>query len=258
MGKTIAIANQKGGVGKTTTAVNLAASLAAMERKVLLIDADPQAHATAYLGFDSDAFSGRSLYDVLSGNVHLNDAVLDTTIKCLSMVPSHINLIGAEVEMLERRDRESVMRQAYAGVADGYDFVLIDCAPSLGLLTINALTASDSVMVPLQPEFFALEGVGKLLNTVKLVQDSVNADLDIEGFLFTLYDSRIQLHDQVIGEVRSQFGPKVFKTIINRNASLAEAPGMRQPVILYAPGSDAAGSYINLAEEIVANNNVQE
>lgn len=254
MGKTIAIANQKGGVGKTTTAVNLAASLAVIGKKSLIIDADPQANATAYLGFDCNAASGNTLYEVLSGRVAMREALMDTPLPALKLVTSHINLLGAEVELLEKSDREAALRNAIAFLKGEFDYIIIDTSPSLGLLTINALTAADSVIIPVQPEFFALEGLGKLMGTIKLVQDKVNGELSIEGFLFTIYDSRLRLHNQVIDEVRAQFGNKVFKTIIGRNARLAEAPSYGKPAILYAPESDAAGNYMNLAEELIANN----
>jgi len=257
MGKTIAIANQKGGVGKTTTAVNLAASLAAMGKRTLLVDADPQANATAYLGLSARAEHGLSLYEILVGRKELQAVVSDTELESLKMIPSHIDLIGVEVELLESNGREQALRNILEPVKEEYDYILIDTTPSLGLLTINALTAADSVIIPVQPEFFALEGLGKLLNTIKLVQDKVNSDLGIEGFLFTIYDSRLKLHNQVIDEVRSRFSGKVFKTIISRNARLTEAPSFAKPAILYAPESDAAGNYILLAEELVANNSTQ-
>lgn len=244
-------------MGKTTTAVNLAASLAVMGFRTLLVDADPQANATAYLGFDPDGDSGRTLYEALSGRVPLQNVVLATGVAGLSLIPSHIDLIGSEVELLETAGREEAMRRLLNGCRMCYDYIIIDTSPSLGLLTINALTAADTVIVPVQPEFFALEGLGKLLGTIKLVQDSVNGNLDIEGFLFTIYDSRLRLHNQVIEEVRERFPGKVFKTLISRNAQLAEAPSFGKPAIVYAPESDAAGSYMNLAEEIAENNKTQ-
>ena len=258
MGKTIAIANQKGGVGKTTTAVNLAASLAMSEHKTLLIDVDPQANATAYMGFSPDEMTGLTLFEALEGQVALRDAVRDTDIRTLKLVPSHINLIGLEVELLDRKSRESALRKVIEPLREEFDYIILDCAPSLGLLTINALTAADSVIVPVQPEYFALEGLGKLLGTIKLVQGSINPNLGIEGFLFTIYDSRLKSHNQVIEEVRGQFEGKVFKTIISRHALFTEAPSFRKPAILYAPDTDAAGCYINLAVELVNNNPVQK
>ena len=257
MGKTIAIANQKGGVGKTTTAVNLAASLAMTGHKTLLIDVDPQANATAYMGFNPDELTCPTLYEALEGQIVLRDTVLATDIPTLKLVPSHINLIGLEVELLERKGRESALRKVIEPIREEYDFIILDCAPSLGLLTINALTAADTVIVPVQPEYFALEGLGKLLGTIKLVQNTVNANLGIEGFLFTIYDSRLKSHNQVIDEVRGQFEGKVFKTIISRHALFTEAPSYRKPAILHAPDTDAAGCYMNLAVELVNNNQVQ-
>ena len=254
MSKVIAIANQKGGVGKTTTAVNLAASLAYLGKRTLLVDADPQANATAHMGFNPNWEGGRTLYEALGGQIKFADAILSTGIESLKFVPSHINLIGVEVEMLERRGRETAMRKAIDTVKSGFDYILVDCSPSLGLLTINALTASDSVIIPVQPEYFALEGLGKLMSTIKLVQDKVNGELGIEGFLFTNYDSRIKSHNQVVDEVRSQFGDKVFKTIIARSNTLCEAPSVGRPAILYKPQSAGAGNYMNLAEELTNNN----
>jgi len=254
MAKTIAIVNQKGGVGKTTTAVNLAASLAAMGFKTLLVDSDPQANATAYLDFDPAGDSGKTLYEALVSGMPVAETILPAGMAHLSIVPSNINLLGVEVELLNRDGREGVLRAALSPVRQDFDYIIIDSAPSLGLLTINVLTAADTVIVPVQPEYFALEGLGTLLNTIKLVQGSVNADLGIEGFLFTIYDCRIKSHNQVIDEVREQFPGKVFKTIISRNPLFAEAPSMRKPAILYAPDTDAAGDYIKLAAELAQNN----
>ena len=254
MGKIIAIANQKGGVGKTTTAINLAASLAVLEKKTLIIDADPQANTTSGLNFHPDAQEHRTLYEVLIGKIPVEEALRETSLKYLQAVTSHINLVGAEVEMFEIEGRESVMRNALAGIRGEYDFILIDCAPSLGLLTVNALTAADSVIVPVQPEFFALEGLGKLMNTIKIVQSRLNRNLSVEGFLFTMFDSRLRLHNQVVEEVREHFREMVFETLIARNIRLSEAPSFGKPAILYDAGSSGAGNYLLLAKEILKKN----
>lgn len=254
MGKVIAIANQKGGVGKTTTAINLAASLAVMEKKVLLIDADPQANTTSGLNFDPDSESQNTVYEVLIGEKTFKDIILTTDINYLFLAPSHINLVGAEIEILQVDDRESVMKRALSEVKDEYEYIIIDCSPSLGLITINALTVADSVIIPVQCEFFALEGLGKLLNTIKLVQNRLNPTLAIEGFLLTMFDARLRLANQVVEEVRHHFGEMVFETVIQRNVRLSEAPSHGKPAILYDSISAGANNYLSLAKEIVKRN----
>lgn len=254
MGKIIAIANQKGGVGKTTTAINLAASLAVMEHKTLVIDADPQANATSGLSFNPDPGDRNTLYEVLIGQKKIEDTIQDTEIEFLKVITSHINLVGAEIEMLDIDDRESVLAGELRRIKDSYEYIILDCAPSLGLITVNALTASDSVIIPVQPEFFALEGLGKLLNTIKLVQSRLNPALNIEGFLFTMFDSRLRLHNQVVEDVNSHFQNMVFDTVITRNVRLSEAPSFGKPVILYDAGSTGANNYLALAEEIIKKN----
>lgn len=254
MGKVIAIANQKGGVGKTTTAINLAASLAVLERNTLLIDADPQANTTSGLNFDPDSNSKSTLYEVLIGQKTIREITLDSDIRNLKIVPSHINLVGAEIEMLNIEDRESVLKQAVDTLREEYEYIIIDCSPSLGLITINALTAADSVIIPVQCEFFALEGLGKLLNTIRLVQQRLNPALKIEGFLLTMYDARLRLANQVVEEVRHHFGDMVFQTLIQRNVRLSEAPSHGKPVILYDALSSGSNNYLNLAREILIKN----
>ena len=254
MGKIIAIANQKGGVGKTTTAINLAASLAVMEHRTLVIDADPQANATSGLGFNPGTDDLNTLYEVLIGQKRIEDTVQDTEIEFLKVITSHINLVGAEIEMLDIDGRESVLAGELKRIRDSYEYIILDCAPSLGLITVNALTASDSVIIPVQPEFFALEGLGKLLNTIKLVQSRLNPALNIEGFLFTMFDSRLRLHNQVVEDVKSHFQNMVFDTVITRNVRLSEAPSFGKPVILYDAGSAGANNYLALAEEIIRKN----
>ena len=254
MGKVIAIANQKGGVGKTTTAINLAASLAVLERKVLIIDADPQANTTSALNFSPDNDEERTLYEVMIGRIAAEDALIQTEIPGLHMIPSHINLVGAEIEMLELENRESVLKNALAPIRDNYDFIIIDCSPSLGLITVNTLTAADSVIIPVQPEFFALEGLGKLLQTIRLVQNGVNPALTIEGFVVTMFDGRTRVHTQVVGELRDHFKDMVFKTIIQRNIRLSEAPSHGKPIILYDIMSNGSSNYLNLAKEVLEHN----
>ena len=254
MGKVIAIANQKGGVGKTTTAINLAASLAVLEKKVLIIDADPQANTTSGLNFSPDDDQKRTLYEVLIGELDIRDALIQTEMDALHMIPSHINLVGAEIEMLELPERESVLKKALAPIRDEYDFIIIDCSPSLGLITVNCLTAADSVIIPVQPEFFALEGLGKLLQTIRLVQDGVNAGLQIEGFVVTMFDGRTKVHSQVVSQLREHFKEMVFSTIIQRSIRLSEAPSHGKPIILYDVMNNGTSNYLNLAKEVLERN----
>ena len=254
MGKVIAIANQKGGVGKTTTAINLAASLSVLEKKVLIIDADPQANTTSGLNFSPDNDQQRTLYEVMIGSIDIADALIQTEIANLHMIPSHINLVGAEIEMLEAEDREKLLKKALAPIRDNYDYIIIDCSPSLGLITVNTLTAADSVMIPVQPEFFALEGLGKLLQTIRLVQGGVNPDLTIEGFVVTMFDGRTRVHAQVLNELRDHFRELVFKTVIQRNIRLSEAPSHGKPIILYDIMCNGSTNYLNLAREVLEHN----
>ena len=254
MGKVIAIANQKGGVGKTTTAINLAASLSVLEKKVLIIDADPQANTTSGLNFSPDNDQQRTLYEVMIGSIDISDALIQTEIANLHMIPSHINLVGAEIEMLEAEDREKLLKKALAPIRDNYDYIIIDCSPSLGLITVNTLTAADSVMIPVQPEFFALEGLGKLLQTIRLVQGGVNPDLTIEGFVVTMFDGRTRVHTQVLNELREHFRELVFKTVIQRNIRLSEAPSHGKPIILYDIMCNGSTNYLNLAREVMEHN----
>ncbi len=254
MSKIIAIANQKGGVGKTTTAINLGASLAVLEKKVLIIDADPQANATSGLGFDPKEVE-TSIYECIIEEADPNEAILHVEeLDGLDLLPSHIDLVGAEIEMLNFPDREKVFKKIIEKIKHNYDYIFIDCSPSLGLLTLNALTAADSVIIPVQCEYFALEGLGKLLNTIKLVQNNLNPDLQIEGFLMTMYDPRLKLANQVVEEVRLHFQDLVFDTIIQRNIRLTEAPSHGRPVILYDAKSKGAINYLNLAEELIKRN----
>lgn len=255
MGKVIAIANQKGGVGKTTTAINLAASLAVLEKKVLIIDADPQANTTSGLNFSPDNDQKRTLYELMIGNIDVSDALIQTELENLHMIPSHINLVGAEIELLECERRESVLKEALAPIVDNYDYVIIDCSPSLGLITINSLTAADSVIIPVQPEFFALEGLGKLLQTIRLVQGGVNPNLQIEGFAVTMFDGRTRVHSQVLAQLRDHFKELVFNTVIQRNIRLSEAPSHGKPIILYDVVCNGSSNYLNLAREVMEHNN---
>ena len=255
MGKIIAIANQKGGVGKTTTSINLAASLAALEYKTLLVDADPQANATSGLGSDPKEIEN-SIYECMIGQVTAQEAILKSEFEFLDLLPSHINLVGAEIEMINIEDREVKMREALHQIKDDYDYIIIDCSPSLGLITVNSLVAADSVMVPVQCEYFALEGLGKLLNTIKIIQSRLNEELEIEGLLLTMYDVRLRLSNQVVEEVRTHFKNLVFDSIIPRNVKISESPSFGKPVIAHDIESKGAQSYINLARELVERNQV--
>lgn len=255
MGRVIGVANQKGGVGKTTSAINLAASLAVLEFKTLLVDADPQANSTTGVGFDLHNIQ-QSLYDCMVNGTSARDVVLKSEIPFLDIIPSHIDLVGAEIEMINYPNRENVLKNILEQVKDDYDFVIIDCSPSLGLITVNALTAADSVIIPVQAEFFALEGLGKLLNTIKIVQSRLNQELAIEGILMTMYDGRLRLCNQVVNEVRKHFDEMVFDTIIHRNTRISEAPSVGKPVILYDGQSKGAINYLNLAKEILQKNDM--
>ncbi|MCF8370943.1 MAG: AAA family ATPase [Bacteroidales bacterium] len=255
MSKVIALANQKGGVGKTTTAINLAASLAVLEKKVLIVDADPQGNATSGIGFDVRHVKA-SLYECLIDGQNPADVILNSETQGMDIIPSNIDLVGAEIEMLNMPNREKIMKQVIDKVRDNYDFVLIDCSPSLGLITLNALTAADSIIIPVQCEYFALEGLGKLLNTIKLIQGRLNQDLQIEGFLLTMYDSRLRLSNQVVEEVNKHFQEMVFKTLIQRNVTLGEAPSYGKPVVMYDASSIGAKNYLNMAKELLQKNNM--
>ena len=257
MGKVIAIANQKGGVGKTTTAINLAASLAVLEKKVLIIDDDPQANTTSGLNFSPTDDQKRTLYEVLMGEIDIHDALIQTEIASMHMIPSHINLVGVEIELVEAPDRESILKNKLAQLREEYDFIIIDCSPSLGLITVNSLTAADSVIIPVQPEFFALEGLGKLLQTIRLVQGGPNPNLTIEGFVVTMFDGRTKVHNQVLGELKEHFKEMVFDTIIQRNIRLSEAPSHGKPIILYDVICNGTTNYLSLAREVLEKNGYQ-
>ena len=256
MGKIISVANQKGGVGKTTTAINLAASLAALEFNTLIVDADPQANATSGVGLDPNQIT-TGIYECMINGIAVKDSVHKTKIKYLDILPSPINWVGAEVEMINLDNREDKMKSVLNEVRENYDFIIIDCSPSLGLITINALTASDSVIVPVQCEYFALEGLGKLLNTIKIIQTRLNTALQIEGILMTMYDIRLNLSNQVVSEIRTHFKTIAFETIIPRNVKLSESPSVGLPVISHDADSKGATSYINLAKEILKRNQIK-
>ena len=253
MGKIIAIANQKGGVGKTTTTVNLAASLGVLEKKVLLIDADPQANATSGLGIDVDSIE-IGTYQLMEHTKIAKETIIQTSSPNVDLIPSHIDLVAIEIELVDKEEREYMMKKAIGELRNEYDYILIDCAPSLGLLTLNALTAADSVMIPIQCEYFALEGLGKLLNTIKSVQKIHNPDLDIEGLLLTMFDARLRLSNQVVEEVKKHFSDMVFDTIIQRNVRLSEAPSYGESIIKYDASSKGAANYLNLANEVLKKN----
>ena len=257
MSKIIAIANQKGGVGKTTTATNLSAALAVMDYKVLLVDADPQANATSGLGIDPEGLE-KSAYECLLGQAEVKDCLVETSTPNLSMLPTRIDLVGAELELVNLENREFFLSKALAPVKDDYDFIFIDCSPSLGLITVNALTAADSVLIPIQSEYFALEGLGKLLNTVRIVQTRINKNLTIEGLLITMYDARLKLARQVVEDVRKHFGQMVFDTLIYRNTRLAEAPSYGLPIIMHDASCQGAINYLNLASELLKRNKISK
>ncbi len=251
MGKIIALANQKGGVGKTTTSINLAASLATLEKTVLVVDADPQANASSGLGVDINTVEC-SLYECIIDHADVRDAIYTTDIEGLDIIPSHIDLVGAEIEMLNLESREKVVSDLLAPIRDDYDYILIDCSPSLGLITVNALTAADSVIIPVQCEYFALEGISKLLSTIKIIKTKLNPKLEIEGFLLTMYDSRLRLANQIYDEVKRHFQELVFKTVIQRNVKLSESPSHGLPAILYDADSTGAKNHLALAKEIIS------
>ncbi len=257
MGKIIAIANQKGGVGKTTTAINLSASLAALDFKTLIIDADPQANSTSGLGLNPKEVKN-SIYECMVGLASVSESIIETEVPNLHIIPSHIDLVGAEIEMINLTNRETKMKDALEAIKDAYDFIIMDCSPSLGLITINSLTAADSVIIPVQCEYYALEGLGKLLNTIKIIQSRLNTKLVIEGILLTMYDLRLRLSNQVVNEVNQHFKNMVFETIIPRNIRLSESPSFGVPAILHDAESKGSVSYLNLAREIVRKNGLLE
>ncbi|MDG1917600.1 MAG: AAA family ATPase [Flavobacteriales bacterium] len=253
MNKTIVIANQKGGVGKTTTAINLAACLGVLEKKVLLVDADPQANSTSGVGYDPREIKS-GLYECLIDNLSATDAIVKTESPNLDLLPAHIDLVGAELELVNQQNREYILKGILEQVNSNYDYIIIDCAPSLGIVTTNALTAADSIIIPIQCEYFALEGLGKLLNTIKIVQNRLNKELDIEGLLLTMYDTRLRLSNQVVEEVKTHFQEMVFNTIIQRNVRLSEAPSFGQTIIMHDANSKGAINYLNLAKEVLEKN----
>jgi chromosome partitioning protein len=257
MGKIIAIANQKGGVGKTTTSINLAASLGVLEKKVLLIDADPQANASSGLGIDVETVE-IGTYQIVEHSNTPEEAIVQSSALNVDVIPAHIDLVAIEIELVDKENREYMLKTALESVKDKYDYILIDCAPSLGLLTLNALTAADSVIIPIQCEYFALEGLGKLLNTIKSVQKIHNPNLDIEGLLLTMFDSRLRLSNQVVEEVQKHFSGMVFNTLIQRNTKLSEAPSFGESIISFDATSKGASNYLSLAEEIIIKNSVKE
>lgn len=254
MGKTIAIANQKGGVGKTTTAINLASALAILEKKVLLIDSDPQANATSGIGVQESEYEA-DIYDSLVSDMPLSEIVLETKIKSLFLIPSSINLVGAEIELVNLENREHILRQKLSEIKDDYDYIIIDCLPSLGLITINALCAADSVIIPVQCEIFSLEGLGKLKNTISMVKENLNPELEIEGLVMSMFDKRLRMANMVVNEVKNLVNDRVFDTIIHRNSKVGEAPSFGQPVILYDADSKGTINFLNLAYEFLKNNN---
>ncbi|KAA6321792.1 Sporulation initiation inhibitor protein Soj [termite gut metagenome] len=254
MGKIIALANQKGGVGKTTTAINLGASLATFEKRVMVVDADPQANASSGLGIDIKQ-AKCTIYECIINRADIHQAVSDTGIELLKVISSHINLVGAEIEMLNLENREKILKEVLEPIKNDYDYILIDCSPSLGLITVNALTAADTVIIPVQTEYFSLEGISKLLNTIKIIKSKLNPSLEIEGFLLTMYDSRLRQANQIYDEVKNHFHDLIFETVIQRNVKLSEAPSYGIPTILYDADSIGSKNYISLAKELIKKNN---